>query len=203
MSLTITLFPGSVAPNPGDVANGYYPGIQKIGLDDPNFIKVIEWLQQRIGFKEVKVIVPQAQTITGPGKPLPTNLVFCGVNGFESDQHDAAQVFNFPHIVLTELKNTFNVGDPRVTEFYPGPLFAANTQPAGEPDSLTPWTPDMFESSPVGEPFAVMGEGYFFPVIGDKSPLGSTYAVGNVTFTKVNSTGGLRHHTSWHAGAGA
>lgn len=155
-NMALQFVSGSHQPKEGDVANGYYPHLKPIGINDPEFTAVVEWVKSK-GAPEPRVLV----SASALGSLLPTELVFDNGRGAVL-RADAAMFFNFPHITLTELKNVFGFGDPKVSEYY---TVAREPKP----------TIIAADASPIGEPLPQLGPNAFRPNDSDRLPVGTKW----------------------------
>jgi hypothetical protein len=108
--------------NPTDLANGYYPHLRKVAVDDPEFLDIQKWLVSKGAPKGWRLDARRGTDPLRGDAILPTEMVWEGAPR-EADgvlRLDAALVFNFPHVALVELKKAFGFGNPNVLEMYPG-----------------------------------------------------------------------------------
>lgn len=114
--MSIPFLPGSLSPNKGDLANGFYPNIMKVDVDDPEFIDVVRWLEEQSGGKVSAVLnVRQEQ-----GRKMPTEIIWVDPITKTEIESDAAMTFSFPHDTLNDLQKAFGFGDSSRTTYYPG-----------------------------------------------------------------------------------
>jgi hypothetical protein len=148
--------------DPKDLANGYYPHLRKVAVDDPEFLDIQSWLVSKGAPRFSRYFVPQGVSWFNEKAILPTEMVWEGAkkeaNGLL--RLDAALVFNFPHVALVELKKAFGFGDPNVLEMYPG--FRQPVQ--------------YVLRSPIGAPWPEKGENAYRPSEADREPYGAVYA---------------------------
>jgi hypothetical protein len=143
--------------DPRDLANGYYPHLRKVGEADPEFQDVLAWLERKGAPRHSRLFATRGVSTDGSPSLLPTQIEWRS-SGFETHL-DAALVFNFPHVALTELQRLFGFGNPNVLEFYPG---------LRQPVAYV-WR------SPVGEAWPQQGPNAYRPADGDRSEYGSEY----------------------------
>jgi hypothetical protein len=144
--------------NPDDLSNGHYPHLRKVGAEDPEFLDVVSWLEHKGAPPFTRFYVPKGLSLDGANAILPTEMHWES-SGRETLKLDAALVFNFPHVALTELKRHFGFGDPNVLEMYPGPR-----QPVS-----------FVTVSPIGESWPEQGSGVFRPASADHYEYGAVY----------------------------
>ena len=140
--------------NPKDLANGYYPHLRRLALNDPEWNDILSWFVSKGIPNYTKFYTPKGiDPVVNAVVMLPTEIHW-EKSGAETLKLDAALVFNFPHVALVELKNYFGVGDPRVLEMYPGlrkPLVEVARNPIGAPwpergpNAFRPSAEDNFE----------------------------------------------------------
>lgn len=169
MTLPIPLLPGSLRPNPGDVANGFYPNIPKVGADDPDFIDIVQWLVAQSGGR----LSPVLNVVQDQGRKMPTMVLWVDVATKTQLDSDAAQMFSFPHDTLNDLQKFFSFGNPMVATYYPGyrkPVAFVTVPVLG-----APW-PEEAE---------VRGVPCFHSLQNDNLPDGSTYSDGRWSYMKA------------------
>ena len=148
----------SLSIDPHDVANGFYPHLRKVGPGDAEFLDVVSWLKSKGAPAKTSLDAQRAMTVNGPGKWMPAEIIFAGENGAVL-RLDAALVFNFPHVALTELKQFFRFGDPTVLEWYPG-----IRQPVA-----------YVAVSPIGAAWPEQGPDCYRPTDADRNDYGAEY----------------------------
>ena len=153
--------------DPRDLSNGHYPHLRKLAIDDPEFADILQWLDSKTGCGAPTLYVPKGLAITGDNPILPTELHW-KTEGDTPVKLDAALVFNFPHVALTELKVAFGKGNPNVLEFYPG-----LRKPV-----------DFIFHSPIGAPWPEKGPNAFRPSEYDKEAYGTIYADSTGRYSK-------------------
>jgi hypothetical protein len=149
-----------------DLSNGFYPHLRKVGEADPEFQDVLSWLASKGAPRHTRLFAPRGVSTDGSPSLLPTQIEW-KMNGFEAVL-DAALVFNFPHVALTELKQAFGFGNPNVLEYYPG---------LRQPVAYV-WR------TPVGEAWPQQGPNAYRPASGDRSEYGTEYVDQSGRFRK-------------------
>lgn len=112
--MNIQLLPGSLIPTAGDLSNGFYPYLRKFGMDDPEFLDILSWLQSKGAPAFLLNVYANMQ-----GQKMPTQIIWDDGKG-KALEMDAAIVYNFPHVALVDLKAYFEFGNPMITELYAG-----------------------------------------------------------------------------------
>jgi hypothetical protein len=144
--------------DPKDISNGFYPHLRKVGPLDPEFLDIISWLQSKGAPRKTSLAADRSQTVDGPGRWMPAQITFESEEGNQL-RLDAAMVFNFPHVALTDLEQFFRFGNPSVLEFYPG----------------LRQTVSFITISPVGAAWPEQGENCFRPADSDRLEFGAEY----------------------------
>ena len=148
------------AYNPQDLANGRYPHLRKLALDDPEFQDILNWFASKGAPPYSRLYVPKGLGLAGDNLLLPTEIHWDNtLSGDNPLKLDAALVFNFPHVSLVELKHAFRFGDPNIVEMYPG-----LRKPV-----------EYVTRSPIGAPWPEQGGNAFRPSPFDKEPYGVSY----------------------------
>lgn len=155
---TFGVVPSDGSINLTDISNGFYPHLRKVGVDNPEFLDVVAWLKSKGAPRKTTLMAQHTETPDGPGRWLPTQIVFDNENG-PTLGLDAAMVFNFPHVALVDLKNFFGFGNPAVTELYPG----------------IRQTVGYVQISPIGAAWPEQGENCYRPADSDRSDYGAEY----------------------------
>lgn len=146
--------------NPQDLANGRYPHLRKLAIDDPEFHGILNWFASKGAPAYSRLYVPKGLGLAGDQLLLPTEIHWDNtLSGDNPLKLDAALVFNFPQVALVELKHAFRFGDPNILEMYPG-----LRKPV-----------EYVTRSPIGVQWSEQGANAFRPSPFDQEPYGATY----------------------------
>lgn len=149
---------GEGSLTPGDVANGRYPHLRKVGAGDQEFVDVVLWLKSHGAPCPSRLYVAKGLGLPGDTLSLPTEMHWRLSSG-DWLKLDAALVFNFPHVALVELEQAFRFGNPNVVKMYEGPR-----------------KPVQFvDASPIGDPWPERCPECYRPSVADKLPYGAKF----------------------------
>lgn len=113
-------------PDPGDISNGFYPALRKVGYDDGELRAKLEWLVQAGAPNPVRIKSEGASCVQlspctpNAGSFMPAGIWFAK-NGREL-QLDLTLVFNFPSTALTDLETFYSFGNTAIRKVYVGPV---------------------------------------------------------------------------------
>lgn len=165
--------------NPNDLANGYYPHLRKVSVNDPEWAGIHEWFASFGIPKYARLVAPKGIAAPGDNPTMPTNVQWTR-NGAPAEgtqdvgdvkNLDAAMVFNFPHIALVELIEFYGKPAPRVVPMYPGPRKRIA----------------YVEYSPIGQRWPERdenGQTAFRPSVLDNEPYGATWTDASGVYRK-------------------
>lgn len=146
--------------DPNDISNGFYPHLRKVGPTNPEFLDVIAWLKSKGAPPNTDLKAERSMTVDGPGRWMPAQISWSMADGSMRPLGlDAAMMFNFPHVALTDLQQYFGFGNPNVLTFYPG-----LRQPVS-----------FITVSPIGTAWPEQGANCFRPADSDRSDYGAEF----------------------------